>query len=118
MGGGVPFRAGIRQGSVFCFYKQRGGIAGAKKKALAKSVNRNMLKLSELQRYLENLEQRDFLDLLNGSRIILEQTPGNEALLDAFQKRNWIVGFEVDQQDDSLYRAQGKAVLGRKRKKR
>lgn len=89
-----------------------------KKKALAKSVNRNMLKLSELQRYLENLEQRDFLDLLNGSRIILEQTPGNEALLDAFQKRNWIVGFEVDQQDDSLYRAQGKAVLGRKRKKR
>ena len=89
-----------------------------KKKALAKSVNRNMLKLSELQRYLENLEQRDFLDLLNGSRIILEQTPGNEALLDAFQKRNWIVGFEGDQQDDSLYRAQGKAVLGRKRKKR
>lgn len=89
-----------------------------KKKALAKSVNRNMLKLSDLQRYLENLEQGNFLDILNGSSIPLEQTPGNKALLDAFRARNWIVGYEVDKQDNSMYQVRGKAVLGRKSKKK
>lgn len=82
-----------------------------KKKALAKSVNCNMLKLSKLQRYLDFLEQRDFLGLLKGDCLTLEQTPGNKALLDAFRAKNWIAGYEVDEQDDTLYRAQGKAVL-------
>lgn len=40
----------------------------------------------------------------------LERTPGNKALLDAFLSKNWIEGYDVDEQDDSLYRAQGKAV--------
>ncbi len=88
-----------------------------KKKALAKSVN-NSLKLSELQRYLENLKQEDFLDLLSGSSISVEQTPGNKALLDAFRERNWIVGYEVDKQDDSMYRVRGKNVSGRKKKEK
>ena len=89
-----------------------------KKKALAKSVNRNMLKLSDVQRYLENLEQEDFLDILSGSSISVEQTSGNKALLDAFRARNWIVGYEVDKQDNSMYQVRGKAVLGRKSKKK
>lgn len=89
-----------------------------KKKALAESVNRSMLRLPELERYLRFPELRDFIGLLNGKRLTLEQTPGNKALLDAFRARNWIVGYEVDKQDDSLYQVRGKNVSGRKKKEK
>ncbi len=89
-----------------------------KKKALAESVNRSMLRLSELERYLKFPELRDFIGLLNGKCLTLEQTPGNKALLDAFLAKNWIVKYDADEQDDALYRAQGKAVLGKKSKKK
>lgn len=89
-----------------------------KKKALAESVNRSMLRLPELERYLKFPELRDFIGLLNGKRLTLEQTPGNKALLDAFLAKNWIVKYDADEQDGALYRAQGKTVLGRSSRKK
>lgn len=85
-----------------------------KQKALAKCVN--IYKIMVVIHYLEFLELNEFIELLEGKDITLEQTPGNKALLDAFLSKNWIEGYDVDEQDDSLYRAQGKAVyIKRKR---
>lgn len=85
-----------------------------KQKALARCVN--IHRITILIHYLEFLELNEFVRLLEGKDITLEQTPGNKALLDAFLSKNWIEGYDVDEQDDSLYRAQGKAVyIKRKR---
>lgn len=85
-----------------------------KQKALARCVN--IYKMMVVIHYLELLELNEFVELLEGKDIALEQTPGNKALLDAFLSKNWIEGYDVDEQDDSLYRAQGKAVyIKRKR---
>lgn len=83
-----------------------------KQKALAKCVN--TLKLSALVRYLESLELEEFLALLEGKQITLECTPGNEALFKAFQSKNWIVEYNVEEQDETKLHVRGKAVLRRK----
>ena len=83
-----------------------------KQKALAKCVN--TLKLSALVRYLESLELEEFLALLEGKQITLECTPGNEALFKAFQSKNWIVEYNVEEQDETKLHVSGKAVLRRK----
>ncbi|MFG6355606.1 MAG: hypothetical protein K1W26_02105 [Acetatifactor sp.] len=83
-----------------------------KQKALAKCVN--TLKISALVRYLESLELEDFLRLLEGKRVTLQRSPGNEALLKAFLDKNWIEESNVDEQDDALLQVRGKGVFRRK----
>lgn len=83
-----------------------------KQKALAKCVN--TLKLSTLVRYLKSLELTEFIGLLKGEQTTLERSPGNETLLEAFLSKNWIEEYNVDEQDDTLLQARGKAILSRK----
>lgn len=80
-----------------------------RKKALAKCVN--TLKLIALEDYLESLELTEFLELLEGKQVTLERSPGNEALLKAFLSKNWITEYNVDEQDETLFRALGKSIL-------
>lgn len=87
-----------------------------KQKALAKCVN--TLKLSSLVEYLESLELTDFLRLLEGKRVLLERSPGNEALLKAFLSKNWIREYNVDEQDEDMYQVLGKAIINRKNVKK
>lgn len=83
-----------------------------KQKALAKCVN--TLDLSVLVRCLESLGLTEFIGLLEGEQTTLERSPGNETLLEAFLSKNWIMEYNVDEQDDTLLQVRGKAILSRK----
>lgn len=96
------------RGTLKYFLSDSGEPLERKQKALAKCVN--TYKIPEVVHYLESLKLNEFVSLLEGKDITLEQTPGNKALLDAFLSRNWIWEYDVDEQDDPLYQARGKAV--------
>lgn len=76
-----------------------------KQKALAKCVN--TLDLSVLVRCLESLGLTEFIGLLEGEQTTLERSPGNETLLEAFLSKNWIMEYNVDEQDDTLLQVRG-----------
>lgn len=86
-----------------------------KQKALARCVNFHTI--PAMVHYLKFVKLSEFVGLLEGKKLSLEQTPGNKALLDAFLSKNWIEKYDVDPQDDSQYRVQGKAVYTKKGKK-
>lgn len=91
------------------FLSDRDESRERKKKVLAKCVN--SYKLSVLVHYLNTLKLTDFLDLLAGESLTMEQTSGNKALLDAFLSKNWIADYDIDSQDMTLYQAKGKAII-------
>ncbi len=79
-----------------------------KQKALAKCVD--TLDRPALAGYLESLKLSEFIRLLEGKESTLECNSGNEALLNAFLSRGWLEGYGADEQDETLFWAQGNAA--------
>lgn len=68
------------------------------------------LSKSECKECLEVLSQRALLSVFDGKRPALPITDANEKILDVMIKKHWIVGYNVDKRDETMYRVSSKRI--------
>lgn len=59
-----------------------------------------------------NLE--NFLSVFNGKRPTIPVTGSNQLILDIFLRKRWIVGYDLDKKDESVYRVSSRRVTKQK----
>lgn len=87
-----------------------------KLKALARGIT--VWGASWLRSTIKSSKLAGYQELLEGKTATFEETPGNKALLDVFLSKKWIEDYNPDEQDENLYRAQGKVMPEKKKKSR
>lgn len=74
------------------------------------AVTSKDLSKSECKECLEILSQRALLSVFDGKRPALPITDANEKILDVMVKKHWIVGYNVDKRDETMYRVSSKRI--------
>lgn len=85
---------------------QSGNIKSADKIALlVQQINLGLNK-SNARAVFRVLGLKEFNQIFDGKRNRIEATDINETILEALQQRNWISGFEEDEEDSDFFRVQ------------
>ncbi|TNJ63777.1 hypothetical protein FE784_23955 [Paenibacillus hemerocallicola] len=72
----------------------------------------NLLELDLVQTMtcLNLLDKSDILSLFSGKRPKVEKTYHNEKILNIFESKNWIYGFDTEKSEPEFYRARGRRI--------
>jgi hypothetical protein len=65
---------------------------------------------SECKECLAALDLNEYLSIFAGKRPTVPTTELHKLILDTFLKKHWIVGYDLDKKDNSLYRVSSKRV--------
>ncbi|PKM94234.1 MAG: hypothetical protein CVU84_12290 [Firmicutes bacterium HGW-Firmicutes-1] len=68
---------------------------------------------SECKECLSILNYTDLISAFNGKRPAIPITDTNQRILDIFVKKRWIVGYDVDKRDESLFRISSRRIAKR-----
>lgn len=69
------------------------------------------LEVYECKECLVLLELKEYLSVFNGKRPTVPVTDTNQTILEIFSKKHWIVGYDLDKKDNSLYRISSKRIF-------
>nr|WP_235550838.1 hypothetical protein [Paenibacillus sp. Soil787] len=65
----------------------------------------------QVQKCLQLLMMTDILSLLSGKRPKLKKTNENRKILEVFEEKGWIFGFDTDRNEPEYFRARGRRIL-------